>query len=82
MGELIFYYNPISLISVMVWTASARYIFFFYFSLLNFILYYIVYRYALILIKIGRECGNQAYCWYNPPMQFVCFVVINISQQS
>ena len=24
-GELILYYNPISLIGVMVWTASARY---------------------------------------------------------
>ena len=37
LGELILYYNPISLISVIVWTASARYILIIYFSLLIYI---------------------------------------------
>ena len=38
LGELILYYNPISLINVMVWTASAKQILIFYFPLLFIIL--------------------------------------------
>ena len=45
MGELILCYNLISLKSAMVWTASARYTFIFYFSLLYFIIVIIISRF-------------------------------------
>ena len=49
LGELILYYNPVSLISVMVWTASARYNFILYFSLI----YIIAMLYILSLYFIS-----------------------------
>ena len=53
MGELILYYNPVSLINVMVWTASARYIFIFNFSLPYFIIIIIIIIiFSQILIRI------------------------------
>ena len=56
LGELVLYYNPISLIIVMVFTASAGYILIFYFSLL-----YIISKASLRSRKWLHFSNNHRY---------------------